>query len=260
MNFDKCGSLWAARLLVENAMTLDHLNLGYTTRIAYDYAHDRPSRHDKMSTLFATNVKKVLSDYSDSEPLLHLSLQSLYLSGLDLGSVIQGEMALDIDFNKIVELRLESCSGLNEALYLFTDKADSPKLALGALRDLYLRLDGPDADLINSLDCFLESVRGLTDLQVLIDKTSNVHMIESILKIHGRTLTTLVWEERRGRRTQLDDCTSIFPGKLGNLSAISQHCPFLKVLGIPLDWEAISASDKYHETVVPSSTFIPLIL
>ena len=248
MDFDRGGSLWAARLLVENAETLDHLTLGLTTRIAYDYALNERPRYANMSTLFAADVKKGLSEL-DLEPMLHLSLESLYLSGLDLGSVIRGEMAFDIDFNKIVELRLKSCPGLSQVLYLLTGQGDSPKLALGALQDLYLRLENPDPNFITNLECFLKSVRRLIHLQVLIDKVSTVHDIEPILRIHGKTLITLVWDERCGRRTHLGVSSSLLSSKTGNLGVISRKCPYLTTLGIPLDWETISNSDKYHESV-----------
>lgn len=66
-------------------------------------------------------------------------------------------MALDIDFNNITQLRLESCPGLGQAFPLLMDQAGS---SLGALKDLFLRVEDPDAIFYGSLESFLTSVRG----------------------------------------------------------------------------------------------------
>lgn len=248
MDFDRGGCKWAATMIAENAETLDYLALGFKTRIAQDFAHKIHPPYDQMSTAFASDVKDVLSE-SYPEPLIHLSLNSLQLCGLDLGGLVCGEMALDIDFNNISELRLESCPGLTKAFSLLTGQGKSSTLALNALEDLFVRLENPNLILPASLESFLTSIRGLTHLQVLIDKARAVQNLEPILKYHGKTLKSLVWDERRGPRKRLDECTSLLSTKFGNLRVISQNCPFLTNLGIPLDWDTISCSDKYHETI-----------
>lgn len=250
MDFDRGGCKWAATMIVESAETLDYLALGFKTRIAQDFALKIHPPYDQMSTSFAADVQDVLSE-SDLEPLIHLSLKSLQLCGLDLGDLVRGKMALDIDFNNISELRLESCPGLIEAFSLLTGQGKSSKLALNALEDLFVRLENPDPNFSASLESFLTSVRGLTHLQVLIDKAPGPidQDLEPILKYHGKTLKSLVWDERRGPRKHLDECTSLLSTKFGNLRVISRNCPFLTNLGIPLDWDTISCSDKYHETI-----------
>lgn len=114
MDLSRGGCQWAASMLVENAETLDHLDLGFNNRIAHDFALNRRPQYDKMCASFAVDVKKTLSA-KGLEPPVDLSLESVYLCGLDFRSVIQGEMALVIDFNDVIELRLESCPGLSQA-------------------------------------------------------------------------------------------------------------------------------------------------
>lgn len=191
-------------------------------------------------------MKDIVPARNQSELLIHLYLESLHLYGLEVGKVISGEMALDIDFNNITQLRLESCPGLGQAFPLLMDQADS---SLGALEDLFIRVEDSDAMFYGSLESFLTSVRGLINLRVLIDKAVSTQYLEPILKVHGKTLTTLVWEERCGPRTHLCACTSLLSTRLGNLKVISRYCPSLMTLAIPLDWEAISSPDRYHGMV-----------
>lgn len=240
---------WAAEMVLKNGKTLDHLNLGFNTHVAHHYALERAPRHDRMTPSLATALKEALR--KSDQQLITLSLSSLYLCGLDFGSLIRGELALDIHFNHITELRLESCSGLTQAFALLMGQEHSSNLALGALKDLYVRLEGPDPNTSDNLTSFLTSIGGLDHLQVLVDNSQTIHHLESILKVHGETLNTLIWDERSGPRRSLRVSTSMLPTKLGNLRVVSKYCPNLIVLGLPLDWEAISSSDTYHEAVIP---------
>lgn len=254
MDPDPSGCKWAGRMIVENAETLDVLDLGFTTRIARDFALNRRPPHDLMTILLAMAVTEALHK-SDQEPLLTLSLRKLYLCGLDLGSFIRGEMALDIEFNNITELRLESCPGLSQAFPLLTGQGDPSKATLGALRDLFVRFEDGDPNFSTSFENFLTSLPGLNHLQVLIDNCFTVQKLEPILQVHGKTLTTLIWDERSGPRKSLKVSTSMFSTKLQNLRIVSNHCPHLNVLGLPLDWESISNSAELHISVIPPPTF-----
>ncbi len=252
MDPERGGCQWAALLMSINAETLNHLSLGFTTRIAHDFALRRRPRYDEMSTSFAAGVKERLSKLN-MDPLIKLSLETLCLCGFDVGGVIRGEMALHIDFNNIIELRLESCgSGLSQALFLLTGQGDTSQLALRALEDLFIRTEEPDQNFSGTLERFLTSIRALTHLQILVDQTTAFQDLEPILKVHGKTLKTLVWDERTGPRTQLSTSTSLLPtrlSRLGNLRIISQNCASLTTLGIPLDWETINGPGKSHESV-----------
>lgn len=164
-------------------------------------------------------------------------------------------MALDIDFTNITLLRLESCPGLSQAFSLFMGQGDSSKLALGALEDLFVRLEDPDPNFSANFESFLTSLPELLNLCVLIDNCLAIQNLEPILAVHGKRLCELLWDERSGPRTNLKVSTSKLPTRLGNLRVVANHCPYLTFLGLPLNWEAISSSDKYHESVIPPSTF-----
>ena len=250
MNGKRGGCRWAARMIIENAKTLKHLDLGFATPIARSFARSRRPGYDKTSKSFASDLKKTLSDLG-LEPLIHLSLESLNLCGLDIGGIRLGNMALDIDFDKITALRLESCPGLSRAFSLLMGQEGSSKPSLGALKCLFVRVEGPEPDFYTSLESFLTSLGGLTDLKVLIDNASAAHNLEPILEAQGKTLKTLVWDERFGRRIALDESTSMESANLKNLGIISLNCPSLKILGISLDWKAICSScEVLHESVI----------
>ena len=253
IDLDRGGCEWAASMLVMNAESLHDLQLGFTNRIAHDYALKRRPQHDEMSALLAKYVDKIRSELG-LDPLIHLSLESLSLCGFDFGSVVRKEIGLDIDFNDLTMLRLESCAGLSQAFQLLMGQVDSSELALSALQNLFVRLEEPVQDFSAGLESFLTSIGELTSLHVLIDGASATQDLEPILEVHGESLRTLVWDERRGRRTQLGVSTALLPSKVGNLNVISQYCRSLHVLAIPLDWEAISSSDEHHMAVTESNS------
>lgn len=246
MDIERGGCRWAAAMIIKNAKTLNHLSLGCATRIAQDFTLKRRSRYDRLSASFTADMEDIISARNQGDLLIHPYLESLHLCGFEVRKVISGEMALDIDFNNITQLRLESCPELGQAFPLLVDQAGS---SLGALEDLFMRVEDPDAIFYGSLESFLTSVRGLINLRVLIDKAVSTQDLEPILKVHGKSLTTLVWEERRGPRTHLCACTSLLSSRLGNLKVISQYCPSLTTLAIPLDWEAISGTARYQGMV-----------
>ena len=238
---------WEAAMITKNAATLNHLRLGFISHIAHDFALKRPPQFDKMSAQFSDTMCDFLSGLNLSE--VHLSLGSLHLCGLNLGSVLQGKVALDIDFTKITQLRLESCPGLSQAFSILLDPAGSSRIALDALEDLFIRLEDPDAHFSNSLESFLTSIPGLIHLRVLIDNALANQDLEPILEVHGKTLRTLVWDERSGRRTRLDTSTSLLSTGLRRLVVVSEKCPSLTILGIALDWEHLTSARHYYTTV-----------
>lgn len=229
-------------MIIQNAGNLNHLRLGFIGRIVYEFALMRRPQYDEMSTLFSNSMGTLLSNLNLSE--LRLSLGSLHLCGLNLGSVLQGKLALNIDFTRITQLRLESCPGLSQAFSILMDPAGPPRSALGALEDLFIRLEDPDAHFSNSLGTFLTSFHGLIHLRVLVDKALANQDLGPILLIHGKTLRTLVWDERSGPRTSLDASTSLLSIGLQRLKVVARKCHSLTTLGIALDWAAMSSAGR----------------
>ena len=238
---------WAAAMIEKNAATLNHLRVGFISRLAQDFAIKESPQYDRMSTLFLESMGDLLSE-------VLLSLGSLHLCALNLGRVLKSETVLDIDFTKITQLRLESCPELSQAFSILMDPAGPPKSALVALEDLFIRLEDPDAHFSDSLETFLTSIPRLIHLRVLIDNTSVSQDLEPILDIHGETLRTLVWDERSRPRTRLNASTSVLYRGLENLEVVAQKCHSLKTLGIALNWEAMtSAGIQVIETVLSCS-------
>ena len=230
---------WEAAVITINAATLNHLRLGFISRIAHDFAIERRPLYDNLLNQFSDTMNDYLFALNLNK--IHLCLGSLHLCGLNLGSVLQGKMGLDIDFTKITHLRLESCPELSQAFSLLMDPAGSSRSTLYALQDLFIRFENPDAQFSKSLESFLTSIRGLIHLRVLIDKASAAQDLEPILDVHGKTLRTLVWDERSGPRTDLDASTSLLltgRGIRGILRIVSQKCHSLTTLGMALDWNA----------------------
>ena len=249
MDLERGAGQWAASMIVSNAKTLTTLRLGFATHIAHHFALERRPRYNEMSTSFTARVIDCLSKFK-MDPQIHLSLVSLYLCGLNIGAIVRGESAFHIDFNKITRLRLESCPGFVQAFSLLTGHGDSSRLALGALKILHVRSEYSNLQFSSSLQNFLTSIRGLKHLTILLDNAWAAMDLEPILKVHGKTLYTLFWDERSGRRTHLSPSTCVLPGRLGNLRVISQNCRSLWSLGIPLGWEAINGSEQDHESVM----------
>ena len=96
INLDRECCRWEAATIIKNAATLHHLRLGFISRIAHNFALKRPPQYDHMSALFSEDMVDTLSEFNLSE--VHLSLKSLHLCGLKLESILQGNVALDIDF------------------------------------------------------------------------------------------------------------------------------------------------------------------
>ena len=247
MDLDGDLCKWPSVMIIKNAATLKHLRLGFIGRIAHDFAISWLPQYDAMSKLFSKTIGYLLPYWNRRR--VHLSLESLHLCGLNLGSVLQGKIALDIDFTTITQLRLESCPGLSLAFSIFMGPAFLSKSALGALKDLFIRLEEPDAHFSNILETFLTSIPGLVHLRVLIDYALANQDLEPILEIHGQTLRTLVWDERRGPRICLDVSTSLLSTGLRKLKVISQMCPSLTILGMALDWEAMTSAGKQARKV-----------
>ena len=245
MDLERGAGAWAASIMLSNVETLTHLSLGFAHRIAHDFALERRPRYNEMSTSFTAHVKDSLSRCV-VERKMHLSVQFLNLCGLDIGAIVRGESVFHIDFNKITRLRLESCPGLSQAFSLLTGQGDSSRLALRAIRTLHVRVEDPDVHFSSTLSKFLTSIRGLISLTILIDNALGAMDLGPILKVHGKTLLALSWDERKGRRKHFSPSNCVLPGRFGNLRVICRYCRRLRGLGISLDWEAINGSEKDH--------------
>ena len=56
-----------------------------------------------------------------------------------------------------------------------------------------------------------------------------------VLEKHGKSLQTLVWDDRRRPRKDTNEDTSLFL-RGNNLNLIAQKCPNLRALGLSMRW------------------------
>lgn len=235
------GCEWPARLIVQSLDTIQHLHLGVLSTIAQEYVHGRLSQHDLPGS-FAEMTKKALPA-SARENKRMLSLETLGLYGLNFENVIGEALGFEIDFASMTSLRLESCSGLYEAFGFFMGYyVQSARLCSFKLKTFFVRHEAGGPGFAQLLTDFLTSFTGLEHLGLLLEGQSNAMSKAPILEMHGKTLKTLVWDERTKARKDTKKDTSSKRLKDNNLGLISLKCPNLRALGLALGWRTSSTA------------------
>ena len=180
------------------------------------------------------------------------SVEELELCGIDLFK-LQAQMDQRwrlFDFGNLNTLVLEQCSGLAHTLDHLKATAGQGKCRLDLnLKSLTIREDSYDEGMYSIIEQFLCSFQGLTCLYVLLDGFYP-HSIAPVLKEHGKTLRTLIWDERSGRRFSEAEGVHVFLEPLGHVSNVAKYCPEMRALGIAIDWDAITWSDELHTSVL----------
>ena len=227
LNIDqKCEG--PSRLIMQNRTTLKHLVLGILSTIARCPIQDRPNH--KLPISF-TEMAKETSPSSDLEMEI-LSLESLALIGLNLEDIVGGgPFGLGIDINILTALEVKSCSGLNEAFTFLVGR----HAAAFKLKSFFLRHEEESPAFAQNLTDFLTSFTGLKHLWLLIEGQSRALNKGPILEMHGKTLRTLVWDERKRPRKGTNKDTALFLRNNG-LGLISRKCPGLTALGLCMQW------------------------
>ena len=235
MNIEK-NCEWPSRLIALNRDTLRRLRIGVMNKVAQDYAtNNLPSRH-QLPASFATHFAEVAKEPSSEDGIMRLprlSLHILCVYGLGLANVIRG---LDIDFSKINTLSLESCFGLQDLFAVLMSNSGSQTAFRSnvKLRNLFIRHEGGDQVFTHHLAAFLTSFTGLSHLTLLLEGPSQAMDKAPILKKHGKTLKTLVWDERRRARQSTNTDNSLFLNQSNQLGVIFTKCPNLRALGLPV--------------------------
>ena len=193
---------------------------------------------------------KVVTRRGLSAPVV-MHLKSLSLCGLDLDSILTNSSYFSIDFNALQSLTLESCAGLEHALPKLMGPDVVHHETLGALRleTFILRHECPYTFFAQALETFLLSLRPLKTLHILLENPSQACLPFESLKHHGKTLQSLIWDERRSPRSDVSADTSRIPDKFFHLKYIARYCTKLRALGITLDWEILASSDKIQQEV-----------
>ncbi|KAL8771691.1 MAG: hypothetical protein Q9209_002882 [Squamulea sp. 1 TL-2023] len=236
------SSCWLLGVIENHTSTLKYLCLGaesFAVKSYYTPGHHFDADLDDNVDAFVEDMVGNLDpdDRTDAvlEPLLQLD--TFILKGLDITRLIKLDFCL-VNLSALTSLSLESCRGLEPFFDMLpgsgTDQS-SPLVAKLQLRSLYIRYERSNQQLRRKLLNFLTSISGLTNLSILLESPDEPGHYQEVLERHGRSLRTLVWEERVGRLVGF----SALPDRahlLGDVEAIAEYCPNLIELGIPFDW------------------------
>ena len=250
------NSPWATELLARTYQTLRHLRLGNDKYLATEYAKegvfDIDDVHNSQQTHNLAEIMKVKVAASNESTTPALRLESLSLTGLDLNAFVSCFQQPIIVFENLSILTLESCCCLNLALPLLMGTGAGRRKAKSALRlhTLTIRHENTSNEHIRSLETFLTSLRPLAHLHILLEGYSEEGLqLEKVLQVHGTCLQSLIWDERTGPRTDVQDDTAFNQYYQKNLQLIAKHCSGLKALGIAFDWEDVFHFEKNHKKV-----------
>ena len=248
--------LWPCDIISSNISTLKTLTIGFEQHAirAYEATYSLDvyslpgSPISKNSKLTINTLMACLKRQSiQSKNKITSSIENLRLTSFDLDPTLLRAMGPFIDFSKLVSLRLESCASLNNGLAGLKSTT-----SLSCLRSLTIRTELVSDGTWPSLEAFICSLIGLTDLCLLMEGDFEDLELENILKRHGQTLRSLVVDTRTGPRLNTAESTSVQPQKDDTesyITDISKHCPGLVELGITLDWQAVISPGSTQEHV-----------
>ena len=189
-------------------------------------------------------------DRSDKSDLCLASLIHLDLTGLDFDATAFGGLGITFRFDGIKHLVLQSCGHMSQALEKLAQEGSHRTRkgrVIGALKHLQtfrLRHENGNPSFQAYLEMFLVALPPLFSLHVLLDGITDIGDLGPILKIHGRNLRHLVWDERRRRRADSNEETAMLTPSHWHLQMISSMCPKLLSLGLCLDWQLINSPVK----------------
>ena len=185
-SLDTSIALWPVLVLIRNHTTLRELRVGTESDIAVEYANT--GRMDPSGEIRNTETHGLVQAFkesftaSDELPSLVLSLGSLCVCGFDFNVLINSPDGLIFNFINLRTLKLESCSGLMEALPGLASTE-----ALGLLSFVLRHENATDA-FMQVLENFLASLKPFTDLHVLLVGEIRWAKLIKLLKVHGNSL------------------------------------------------------------------------
>ena len=243
-------------MISSNISTLKTLTIGFEQHAIREYeATHSLDVYSLPGGLMSKNSKATINDLmsylklkrTQSSRRIPSSIEKLRLIGFDLDPTLLDAMGSFIDFGNLVSLRLESCASLHNGLARLENTT-----SLSSLRSLTVRTELGLEVMWPSLESFICSLIGLTDLCLLIEGDFDALELEDILIHHGETLRSLVVDTRTGPRLNAAESTSApqqIDGADTYITQISRHCPELIELGITLNWQAVTSLGSLHEDV-----------
>ncbi len=241
---------WPSKIIAHNCHTLQNLHLGIMNTIARDYPKYSPSNQRRLPVSFSEAAKGAIPA-NEQKMMPTLSLKELGLYGLSLEAIARGALGIEIDFNSMTALKLDSCHGLEEAFPLLMGETSSQSASQSVLNltSFFVRHKDRSQNFTHRLANFLTSFTGLKHLVLLLEGRSRAMSKAPILEMHGKTLQTLVWDERRGPRNDTKTDTSLSM-KDNNLPLISFQCPNMVALGLSMPWVSLQANSFFSVTKI----------
>ena len=254
---------WQTILVARNCKTLRHLELGFETDAAEDFFGEPIGDNDRVdyeqTMVFARTLREECKSLNAS-----MSLLSLKLISCDIDVLLKSKYWPTIDLRNLTHLVLEECFSEPQAFPLLSSISTNPEdtrcllsITSFTFRQKYMEEDDGQSQLRDFI-CALP--RGLQDLSVLVDNVHKSIGLRSILRVHGKTLKTLIWDERTYGLQGVQSCTAVFPKKhgVGYLPTISNACPNLRELGVAMDWTRIRALNGAETKVFLSQLIVYL--
>lgn len=241
---------WLPWMIEGNFKSLDHLCLGaIPSAVAYYHNSDEglhtalDSCLDRVLTQLKHcryNAKKIRSftDCTGDDALPILKPTSLKLIGLNFGKLIRPDVLLH-HWGCLTSLALDSCYGLEQAFTFLEQRKpqeDRPLRLDLRLQSFSIRHEFLNQRLRNLIINFLSSIEGLINLSVLLETSVVPTEFEQVLVAHGKTLKTLVWEERTSIRDTLALGSQYTLPPIRQYDHVARFCPELVELGIRIDW------------------------
>ena len=240
---------WVYRFIYDQFSYLRRLHLGVERDVVLNYSvHGQPTTandndRDIDSETITDEITRCfarLPEWSGSDlPIMHL--EEFQLCGLNLHHFITAHFRPVINFNTLKFLTLESCLGLETALpdlspNINADERVPPMVGCASLEVFKLRAEGTTDDLKRTLGAFLVSLKPLKKLYILMEGPSKADITELVLRRHGESLQSLVWDERHGPRHRSAENKHM--ARESQLQLISKHCKNLLSLGIAIQWSS----------------------
>ncbi|KAI4194006.1 MAG: hypothetical protein LQ348_002729 [Seirophora lacunosa] len=253
---DDLYGLYLGSVLHENSDSLQHLSLGAEIQALrryhktdQDHSDSTPDWLDYLTEEFIQcEVDVYGAKQEGSGGQYCLAVNAFELKGLDFSEIINPHSVF-LDLPSLTSLKLESCVGLDRAFeVLAAGKNSEGRLSPSELRlrSFHIRQESSSQDFIAHLLDFLSAITGLTHLSVLLEGSapSPSQRFTSVLVAHGKSLRSLVWDERLVRRTWYIPPQEDIPTPHIQLETIAEHCPYLVELGILVDWRAFTTMYK----------------
>ena len=220
--------------MVGNHSSLKHLKLGCEELII------GPSeREHGFTEKMLGDFERAVEEFGRQRYSTLRQLRTLHLVGFDFKKLTADSEAPFLGLSglsRINALTLESCFAEGATFSLL-----SPQTAIGStwtprLQSFSLRHETSDAAFQHQVMAFLGSFTGLVHLSVLLEGSGGYMNPDCFTKTHGKTLKTLIWDQRSEPRTSVKRSTNILDHDfdLPCTELIAQGCPGLRELGLSL--------------------------